>query len=152
MIYCKCWFYGGRKTGELGEKPSEHGRGQLPQFYSTLTWVLSLRVNTWLYPCRWSPIQLQRSPTRLNIRHLYSKSVSYAAKKSLAEFFKILEILTVETNLSLVQRCNRSPMLTSIVPSIGRAATNSPFLWHTLKIYIGIRYKIRTRNVMLRIL
>ena len=33
---------------------------------------------------------------------------------------------TVDTNVSLVQRCNRSPMLTRIVPSIGVAGIN-PF-------------------------
>ena len=30
----RCWFYGGRKTGEPGEKPSKHGRDQLQQLYS----------------------------------------------------------------------------------------------------------------------
>ena len=29
-----CWFYGGRKTGEPGEKPSKHRRDQLQQLYS----------------------------------------------------------------------------------------------------------------------
>ena len=29
-----CWFYGGGKTGEPGEKPSKHGRDQLQQLYS----------------------------------------------------------------------------------------------------------------------
>ena len=31
---CSCWLYGGRKTGEPGEKPSKHERDQLQQLYS----------------------------------------------------------------------------------------------------------------------
>ena len=32
----RCWFYGGRKTGEPGEKPSKHGRDQL-QLYTHMS-------------------------------------------------------------------------------------------------------------------
>ena len=28
QLRSRCWFYGGRKTGEPGEKPSKHGRDQ----------------------------------------------------------------------------------------------------------------------------
>ena len=33
QLRSRCWFYGGRKTGEPGEKPSKRGRDQL-QLYS----------------------------------------------------------------------------------------------------------------------
>ena len=34
LIRSRCSFYGGRKTGKPGEKPSKHGRDQLQQLYS----------------------------------------------------------------------------------------------------------------------
>ena len=50
QLRSRCWFNGGRKTGEPGEKPSKHGGDQLQQLYSH-AWVPSfLRIDTRLYP------------------------------------------------------------------------------------------------------
>ena len=50
QLRSSCWFYGGRKTGEPGEKPSKRGRDQLQQLYTHMSSKFFLRISTRLYP------------------------------------------------------------------------------------------------------
>ena len=61
----RCWFYGGRKIGEPGEKPSKHGRDQ--QLYSH---KFQVRQSTWDYTQVGLTSELSGERQRTNhIRH-----------------------------------------------------------------------------------
>ena len=89
LVTSRCWFYGGRNTGEPREKPSKHGRDQ--QLY---THKFQVRQSThWLYPgghpSSYNPVrlcltsELSGGRQRANhIRHPYENLVTRTVCKT----------------------------------------------------------------------